>query len=155
MRLLFDMHTYTFALLLFCNGLLRVQYIANQKPTKSPVKTHQCQLSKLEAQQDTPNIWIGMHTRCLHHSIHASRCRNCGLQQTLSKAANYGSDGLRPDPIAFGKLREKLMIVGSIPILSNTTQSAPDLQCKFENHWKPGLSRPGRPIVQVTADLGP
>ena len=25
-------------------------------------------------------------------------------------------------------------------ILSNTTQSALDLQCKFENHWKPGLS---------------
>ena len=28
-------------------------------------------------------------------------------------------------------------------------------QCKFENHWKPGLSRPGHPIVQFTVDLGP
>ena len=30
-----------------------------------------------------------------------------------------------------------------------------DLQCEFGNHWKQGLSRPGHPIVQVTADLGP
>ena len=28
-------------------------------------------------------------------------------------------------------------------------------QCKFENHWKPGLSRPEQPIVQFTADLEP
>ena len=28
-------------------------------------------------------------------------------------------------------------------------------QCKFENHWKPGLSKPGHPIVQFTVDLGP
>ena len=41
------------------------------------------------------------------------------------------------------------------PILSYITGGAPDLQCKFENHWRPGLSRPGRPIVQFTADLEP
>ena len=40
-------------------------------------------------------------------------------------------------------------------ILSYITGGAPDLQCKFENHWRPGLSRPGRPIVQFTADLEP
>ena len=36
-----------------------------------------------------------------------------------------------------------------------TRERAQDIQCKFGNHWKPGLSRSGRPIVQVTADLGP
>ena len=40
-------------------------------------------------------------------------------------------------------------------ILSYITGGAPDLQCKFENHCRPGLSRPGRPIVQFTADLDP
>ena len=29
-----------------------------------------------------------------------------------------------------------------------TCERAPDLQCKFGKHWKPGLSRPGRPIVR-------
>ena len=40
-------------------------------------------------------------------------------------------------------------------ILSYITGGAPDLQCKFENHWRPGLSRPGCPIVQFTEDLEP
>ena len=44
---------------------------------------------------------------------------------------------------------------GGRAILSDITGGAPDLQCKFENHCRPGLSRPGRPIVQFTADLDP
>ena len=42
-----------------------------------------------------------------------------------------------------------------VVILSYITGGAPDLQCKFENYCRPGLSRPGRPIVQFTADLDP
>ena len=51
----------------------------------------------------------------------------------------------------------KFAIVESIgQLLILRPHSTVDLgQCKFENHWKPGLSRPGHPIVQFTVDLGP
>ena len=45
--------------------------------------------------------------------------------------------------------------ISGLFILSYITGGAPDLQCKFENHWRPGLSRPGCPIVQFTEDLEP
>ena len=65
------------------------------------------------------------------------------------------SGTLDPDATNISLLNSQLHCIASLLILSYITGGAPDLQCKFENHCRPGLSRPGRPIVQFTADLDP
>ena len=46
-----------------CSELLRASTGAIR--CESPVEPHQCQTSKLEAEQEARNIWIYMHTRSL------------------------------------------------------------------------------------------
>ena len=93
--------------------------------------------------------------------VHRKHCKDLAVASTYvhdSSSCLYCTDTKNPNrskKVCFAKMFGFEGSLKGLIILSYITGGAPDLQCKFENHYRPGLARPGRPMVQFTADLDP